>query len=657
MKARTVIPVAALVSVTTLGALGVGGRFWVANHLRRWSGRQDLAWASCLHCHGVSTARLAWAREKPRHPAPAGLALSFDGRRLYIALDEMNEVVEADTLSRRVIRSTSVPGGPTGLALDAKAERLFVTCRSGDRLAVLNLKSFTETGSVSVGTAPVAVACFTTRLGERLVVANAVSDDVSIVSVSPLEELGRLGAGREPFAVAPAPDGSHALVANRLAGITRTDSVPASELTVVDVAAMRVVARQALVSAHLSESVASVPGRSWALTPLVKVRNLVPITQVALGWVMSSGLAISDFQRGTVTELPLDEMNACFADPSGIAVDAAGRRAYIASGGGNVVSVVDLDRVGHWLEHATEAARQQAIDDLQLSSDYVLARIPTGPNPRQVVLSENGRLLCVAERLADSVLVVDTISLRPMGRIALGDGGDWDPIRRGERAFARASATFQGQFSCRSCHPDGHVDGLTYDFDVDGVGRDIVDNRSLQGVAGTGPFKWNGKNPSLAVQCGPRFARVLMRTEPFPKPELADLVAFIESLPPSRTLHPRGAPLTPAQDRGQKIFFATETPDGQEIPRARQCSTCHRPPLYTTRLSFDVATRGPRDNTGTFDTPHLLGIGASAPYLHDGRAATLEEIWTLYNPEDRHGMTSYMTKHQLNDLIEFLKTL
>jgi cytochrome c peroxidase len=46
-----------------------------------------------------------------------------------------------------------------------------------------------------------------------------------------------------------------------------------------------------------------------------------------------------------------------------------------------------------------------------------------------------------------------------------------------------------------------------------------------------------------------------------------------------------------------------------------------------------------------------------APYLHNGMATTLEEIWTVYNNEDRHGVTSDMRKEQLNDLIEFLKTL
>ena len=112
----------------------------------------------------------------------------------------------------------------------------------------------------------------------------------------------------------------------------------------------------------------------------------------------------------------------------------------------------------------------------------------------------------MSERLDDAVLAVDTVTLKPLGRIALDDGGNNDPIRRGERVFTKAAYTFQRQFSCRSCHPDGHVDGLSYDFDGDGIGDNLLDNRSLQGVAGTAPFKWNAKNPSLEIQCGPRFA-------------------------------------------------------------------------------------------------------------------------------------------------------
>jgi cytochrome c peroxidase len=70
-----------------------------------------------------------------------------------------------------------------------------------------------------------------------------------------------------------------------------------------------------------------------------------------------------------------------------------------------------------------------------------------------------------------------------------------------------------------------------------------------------------------------------------------------------------------------------------------------------------VGTQDASEPKGIFDTPHLIGIGASAPYLHDGRAKTLEEIWTTYQNDDKHGVSSYWSKEQLNDLVEYLKTL
>ncbi len=67
--------------------------------------------------------------------------------------------------------------------------------------------------------------------------------------------------------------------------------------------------------------------------------------------------------------------------------------------------------------------------------------------------------------------------------------------------------------------------------------------------------------------------------------------------------------------------------------------------------------RGSRtDNSGLLDTPQLTNVALTAPYLHDGSARTLEEIWTVFNPEDKHGRTNDLTKDELNDLIEYLRT-
>ena len=61
---------------------------------------------------------------------------------------------------------------------------------------------------------------------------------------------------------------------------------------------------------------------------------------------------------------------------------------------------------------------------------------------------------------------------------------------------------------------------------------------------------------------------------------------------------------------------------------------------------------GPR-----YDTPTLLGVYRSAPYLHHGKALTLHDVLTTENKEDKHGVTSHLSETQINDLVEFLKSL
>ena len=71
----------------------------------------------------------------------------------------------------------------------------------------------------------------------------------------------------------------------------------------------------------------------------------------------------------------------------------------------------------------------------------------------------------------------------------------------------------------------------------------------------------------------------------------------------------------------------------------------------------DVGTLSDTDDPMLFDAPQLNNVYESAPYLHDGRAATLEELWTTFNDEDKHGAGNDMLKDQLNDLVEYLKSL
>src|ERR1043165_6592344 len=76
--------------------LGFSGRQWSVSHVRRMIGRNNTAGMTCYNCHLVSTNQLPWAKARPHHDSPTGLAVSPDGRKIYIALDDRDEIAEAD---------------------------------------------------------------------------------------------------------------------------------------------------------------------------------------------------------------------------------------------------------------------------------------------------------------------------------------------------------------------------------------------------------------------------------------------------------------------------------------------------------------------------------------------------------------------------------
>jgi DNA-binding beta-propeller fold protein YncE len=623
-------------------------------HVARVTGGRELGVVSCTNCH-FGGGRRSLPLEDLAYPSPAAMTLSPDGRRLFVSCEGTDEIARIDLDGAGEPQRLPTGRRPHGLASGPDGRVLYAALRAENRVVALDAEDGTELGSVAVGRFPCGLAL--TPDGDTLLCVNAGSDDLSLVDARSMTERRRLPTGREPYVVTISPDGERAYVANRLAAVHAPGEVPQGELTVVDLPAGRVVERHALDSAHLSEGVAVSADGAHVLVGLSRVRNLLPIAQVRGGWVMNSGLGVLDTRDGSLRQFPLDEINAYFADPSGVAIDAARGRAYVAAGGADCVTVLDLDRL---LARAAEVEGEGPgpwADHLGVSAEYVIARVPLGSNPRALRLSPDGSRLYAAEHLGDAVAVIDTESLSVVARHELVDGREPGPARLGEIVFHSADVTFQGQFSCRSCHPDGHSDGLTYDFVIDGMGRSLVDNRSLLALVDTEPFKWNGKNRDLHEQCGPRFAKVLTLSDPFSPEDLDSLVAYIESLASVPRDPPGHAELTASQARGEQVFHRIRDNAGAPIPVAQRCSTCHRPPLYTNLLPSSVGTQAAHDSGDTFDTPHLLGIADTAPYLHDGRAATLEEIWTVHAPDDEHGRVNDLSKLQLNDLVAFLKTL
>jgi hypothetical protein len=296
---------------------------------------------------------------------------------------------------------------------------------------------------------------------------------------------------------------------------------------------------------------------------------------------------------------------------------------------------------------------------LGISNRYVLKHIHTGADPKGLALSPDGKLLYVAEMLEDKIGVINTESLETVYTVDLGGPKRITVARQGRRLFNNSGHTFQNQFDCNTCHPDMHEDGLVYNMASKDMGRNLTNTQSLRDIGDTPPYKWSGKNTTVYRQDGIRFSTVLTRTEQFSYKDLDALTAYIITgipYPPNLQFNPIGE-LTESQLRGKAIFDRIKDNTGKIIPENNRCVTCHPAPYYTNKKMTYVKTLAASDDSMLFDTPHLNNIYASAPYLHDGRAATLEEIWTIYGKDDKHGQVNDLTKNDLNDLVDYLKSL
>jgi YVTN family beta-propeller protein len=491
------------------------------------------------------------------------------------------------------------------------------------------------------------------RTGSTLYVANRVSNDVSVIDLKTGDEIKRLTAGRGTSYLAASADGKNVYATHVYPNLGAQRTAPESEITVIDSASQRVSDRIRLHNiGGVFHIATSADGKLTAVAQL-RPKNLIPLAHVEHGAVFGNSLSVFGEGFNGVVQVPLDELERYFAMPYGVAISPNHSRIYVSSAGSDVVSVIETARLAAFARRNTNFA-----NDLSASANYVVARISVGKNPRGIALSPDGKRLYVSNRMADTISVIDTQRNTVVSTIDLGGAKEVTPIRKGEQIFNTAKYGFQGHFGCANCHIDGTFDGMEWDLEPDGFGVDIVDNRLLEDLSGTEPFKWNGGNPNMPTECGPRTEKYFYRSQSYNDQELTDLVTFVMAQPfrPNRYRLPNGE-LTPAQERGKAIFERTVDKGGKPIAEQNQCAYCHSGPKYTIRQSFDVGSGKPTDRSPLVDTPQLSNVHMTAPYLHDGSARTLEEIWTVYNPKDTHGRTNDLTKDELNDLIEYLRTL
>ncbi|MFV2066550.1 MAG: multiheme c-type cytochrome [Pirellulales bacterium] len=595
-------------------------------------------------------------QEAIRYKTPVNLTIRPDGKEMYVACEASDSVIVVDLKTDRKVAEIEVGGQATDVAFSPDGRWAYVSNRLDDTVSRIRVADRKVVATLPVGDEPHGV--LSDREGKRLYVLNTLIDGISVIDTERFQEIKRLSAGRRPWSLSLSPDGSHIYASNALSQFVPFRKASYSEVTVIDTERAIIDDRINVPAANLLMGVDWHPSGRFALITLVRTKNLVPMTRLLQGWTKTNGLGII-WRDGRVDQVLLDEPHVCFPDPTDIALTPDGRFALVVSAGSNRVAVVDIERMLSIVESASEYEREHVLPNhLGYPTEFVIRHLKTGHNPRALAIAPDGKKAYVANSLEDTLTVIDLELLQVTGLIDLGGPREITTTRFGERLFHSANVTFHRQFACNTCHPDGHVDGLTYDIEPDGLGVNPVDNRTLRGILDTAPFKWEGTNPSLQRQCGPRLAVFFTRIQPFTPEQLSALDEYICTIarPPNRH-RPLGAELTEAQRRGKTVFERTHANDGRLIPKENRCITCHFPPLYTNRTRVDVGSQMELDRGSHFDVPHLSNIYDTAPYMHNGIAHTLEEIWTRYNPYDTHGVTNDLTKDQLNDLIEYLKTL
>jgi Di-haem cytochrome c peroxidase len=219
----------------------------------------------------------------------------------------------------------------------------------------------------------------------------------------------------------------------------------------------------------------------------------------------------------------------------------------------------------------------------------------------------------------------------------------------------------QAGISCSSCHINGtanpkfFIPGLskhpgTFDTtgplfnpEADNSFLDPVRIPSLRGARYLAPYGNDGRTASLRD-----FVRNVIVSEfagPEPSPAILDaMVAYIQDIDflSNRRLGPAGRLLTTdeAELRGQALF-------SKPFPHepSLSCASCHLPSgAFVDHLQHDVGSGG------LFKTPTLLNANFNAPYFHDGRFSSYDQVVTYFDrvfdlglsAQDQHDLVAYL---------------
>ncbi len=500
-----------------------------------------------------------------------------------------------------------------------------------------------QKAEVAVGHTPVDPAL--SPDGTKLYVANRYSGNVSIVDTANNQVTGTVGDLREPYALAVAADGS-LYVGAHLPSQIMTDSSIGS--VVQKIAADGAVTEIAMTNGTTSlKDMCVSPDGKYLVAAHIIARYGYPTTQLDRGWINTNALSLVDLSTDTLyATVLLDGVDHGAANPYGVTFTSDGQYVVATVAGTNEIEAVHYEYLLDRLKGRKET--DVPSEDDMTFLDGIRYRI-TLPGVGSRAITAAGDYLYICQYFTGNVVKMKADG-SDMTQLSLGNQSENNVLRTGEIAWNDGTLCYQGWQTCASCHPDGRVDALNWDNLNDGVGNS-KQTKSLLYSYFTPPEMITGIRASaeIATRAGMKYIEFAAVGED----TLVALDEYIKSFEPVQSpyLNTDGT-LTEEAKRGKELFESADV----------GCASCHTGSTFTNLHAYDVgtvdtATDGTSQVVSVLDTPTLVEVWRTAPYLYNGKAASIYDVLTTYNKNDTHGRTSHLTEAQLKDLEAYVLSI
>lgn len=574
------------------------------------------------------------------------LDLSPDGRWLLATNNDNGTVTLIDVQKRAAVREISVGTKPEGVTWIGNGPRAAATLYHEAAIVFFEAQTGEVGPKLKLAAEPYGIVADPD--GKRAYVTHEYPGVVSEIDLDAQKLIREIPAGAFVRGIALSPADKRLYVSEYYTGILRAIDLGTGK---------EVDAWRGTSTDNLSRQVLLHPSRPKAYLP--HIRSMVHVNHGA-GSIFPQ-LSICDLRPGPDkrrVSFAMDTFNGVYVPTNAweAAMSPDGKRLYVVYAGTNDVNtcrVID--------------------DDYQEMAPVGLPR-RVGQNPRAVRVSPDSKTVFIYNAMDFAVSIHDA-DMRQVATVKTCQPPKTPEWVRGKVLFNTALAPMSARrwVACSSCHPDGHHDARVWQ-NPEGKRK----TTALFGLAHTHPLHYSADRDevqdfeytirSQLMQGRGLLSGTIKRKAGFNKVELEEttsgrskdldaLAIYTNSFDFPLSPH-AAAPgkLTPAAVRGKAVFFRKDV----------GCATCHSGPYYTdSSLTkpyklHDVGTGAddPTEKMGpAYDTPTLLGIYRTAPYLHTGKAKTLHEVLTTCNKDDQHGRTSQLARSEIDDLVAFLKSL